>query len=300
MPTRQKLPVIRVHFRRDISIMRCLECGQLCPEAALHCPVCHSPQARGGGPTPPYAVGEPPPRLDLFPDGASPEQNAGVGPPWQGAPPAPWAPANTPRVRRSPLTGRVIAVDGPHIEAPDFDPARVLSRMLWMLLALLTPFALGVAAWQQAGPIAALLVGGFFLIVMRWLSPANLFAIFHLAVLLNPLGRRAPDGQPVRYLRIRDQDSGEEHIVRVKGLLSSGNVLPDDLLSLWGPWRGGVLHARAAYNHRTHAAIPIDRRRAWGSLLLVLLAALALAAVLAEPLAAILDASARSPWGGTP
>lgn len=264
--------------------MRCLECGGPIPAGAGRCPACGAPApqgAPGGGPPAGPAHGPAPARRDPGP--------GGIGP-W----PAPRPPAAAPAFPRPPrgrITGRVIAIEGPHTEAADFDPARALARILWMLLAVAAPFAIAGAAFEAAGPVAALIVGLFFLFALRWLSPANLFALFHLAVLLNPLGRRAPDGQPVRHLRIRDTARGGEHIVRVKGTLPAGNIMPDDLLTVWGPVRAGVLHARAAYNHRTRAAVAVDRQRAWKSLFAALLAALLLASLLADPLARLIQAA---------
>ena len=45
-----------------------------------------------------------------------------------------------------------------------------------------------------------------------------------------------------------------------------GNVMPDDIVSFWGRWRRGVLHARYAFSHRTQAWIELQRSYTWVAL----------------------------------
>ena len=44
----------------------------------------------------------------------------------------------------------------------------------------------------------------------------------------------AQEQVPVWYARVRDSQDESEHIVRLKGIFSYGNVAPDDLVSFGG------------------------------------------------------------------
>ena len=168
--------------------------------------------------------------------------------------------------------GRVIAIDNSQREPPDFDLCRALTKALWFALLLASPLILFGNTLVSFGPILAIagVAGGVFL--LRLLPLTNILWFAYLAH-----ANRRPDEQvPVWYARVRDAQDESEIMVRLKGLFSRGNLAPDDLVSFWGPWRGGVLMAMHGYNHRTQTAIEFHRSnwRIW----LLLTLALAVAA----------------------
>lgn len=187
--------------------------------------------------------------------------------------------------------GHVIALDGPHMERPDFDWHRALTRFLWLMLLLATPFLLlgGVLTTLGGFSFLVMLAGIYFL--LRFISPMNMLAMFHLFTLLNPMGDRAPEQQtPVRYLRIRGLRNGAEHMARIKGTFETGHIMQEDLVSLWGSRKSGMLQVHRAYNHRTNTWIAIQRQGSWVGLVLTLLVMLFLFAMLYEPLSQLLSA----------
>jgi hypothetical protein len=162
--------------------------------------------------------------------------------------------------------GRVIAIDNSQREPPDFDLCRALTKALWVALLLASPLVLFGNTLVSFGPILAIagVAGGMFL--LRLLPWTNLLWFAYLAH-----ANRRPDEQvPVWYARVRDAQDESEIMVRLKGLFSRGNLAPDDLVSFWGPWRGGVLMAMHGYNHRTQTAIEFHQSRWWIWLMLTL------------------------------
>jgi hypothetical protein len=165
--------------------------------------------------------------------------------------------------------GRVIAIDNSQREPPDFDLCRALTKALWVVLLLASPLVLFGNTLVSFGPILAIagVVGIMFL--LRSLPWTSLLWFAYLA----HVNRRPDEQVPVWYARVRDAQDESEIMVRLKGLFSRGNLAPDDLVSFWGPWRGGVLMAMHGYNHRTQTAIEFHRSRWWIWLLLTLILA---------------------------
>lgn len=162
--------------------------------------------------------------------------------------------------------GRVIAIDNSQREPPDFDLCRALTRALWVVLLLASPLVLFGNTLVSFGPILAIAGVAGVMLLLRSLPWTNLLWFAYLAH-----ANRRPDEQvPVWYARVRDAQDESEIMVRLKGLFSRGNLAPDDLVSFWGPWRGGVLMAMHGYNHRTHTAVEFHQSRWWIWLLLTL------------------------------
>ncbi len=176
------------------------------------------------------------------------------------------SPGNTRPVvswREPNLTGRVIFIDGPYLEPQDIDFYRVLTRIIWLLLLVGSPVLIVYGVLVTLGGFSAVLALIGVLFLLRYLSPTNLFAIFHLSTMLNPMGRREAEQDPVRFVRVRDREFLDEHIVRIKGHLASGNIMSDDIMSFYGAWRNGVLRVQQAYNHRTNSWIQLRRPHSW-------------------------------------
>jgi hypothetical protein len=158
-------------------------------------------------------------------------------------------------------------MDAPLLERPDFDVCRFLTRTLWLMLLVVSPLIFLHAVLVMLGAVPAILAVVGLLFLARFLSPTNLFTMYHLLALVNPLGRRNENEQvPVRYLRVRGEDGETEYVVRMKGTLTLSNIMPDDLVSFWGRWRRGVLHARYAFSHRTQAWVELQRSYTWVTL----------------------------------
>lgn len=265
--------------------MRCPDCGHNNPNNRNTCQICHTTLMS-------------PATADRWPVGSAPitqstRADAGNSPaarraPWTSAPsaypdgmstPQPYTVATSSVAARSPIsqaaetrrradvTGRVIAMDAPILERPDFDVCRFFTKTLWLILLVVSPLIFLHAVLVTLGAVPALLAVVGLLFLVRFLSPTNLFTLYHLMVLINPLGRRNEGEQvPVRYLRVRGEDGESEHVIRMKGALTLGNVMPDDIVSFWGRWRRGVLHARYAFSHRTQAWIELQRSYTWVAL----------------------------------
>lgn len=237
--------------------MRCELCGHSNPDNAALCRMCQEL----------LPVPAQPPSMPGFPRSESYEiatTRTPVTQPAEHERPFP-SPAGMPQdldpstVARADVTGRVIAMDGPHLERPDLDICRIVTRTLWVLLLIASPLIFLRIVMGTLGGLSALLALLALFFFLRFLSPTNLFAMFHLAALLNPLGRREIDQVPVRYLRVRGLDGDREHVVRMKGALALSNVMPGDIVSCWGTFQGGVLRTTRAFSHRTQSWIEIER-----------------------------------------
>jgi len=190
---------------------------------------------------------------------------------------------------RGRVTARILAAEPVLQEQPDFDGFRFATRTIWILLFLGSPVMIVYGLFQLGGILPALLALGLLLFGLRFLSPTNLFSLFHLAALLNPAGRRNHDPVPVRYYRVRTVHSGQEHIVRMKGRLTLGNIQPDDIVTFQGSWRGGILRAFRAFNHRSRAEVAIGRSYSWVGFVVSLFVLGALILMFAEPVGMILS-----------
>lgn len=166
------------------------------------------------------------------------------------------------RVASADLTGRVIAAEPVVHEQPDFDWCKLVTRLLWFLLLVVSPFVLlrTVLVHLGALPVVFAIVG--FLFLLRFFSPSNILSLLHVHMLLNPLRRNEAEQVPVRYFRVRDAQE-REWVVRMKGQVNGGNIAPDDLISAWGRWRSGTLSLTRAYNHRTQSYASVRSSQSW-------------------------------------
>ena len=166
------------------------------------------------------------------------------------------------RVASAELNGRVIAAEPVVNEQPDFDWCKLVTRLLWFLLLVVSPFILLRAVLVHLGalPVVFAVVG--FLFLLRFFSPTNIFSLIQLNMLLNPLRRNEVEQVPVRYFRVRDAHE-REWVVRIKGQVNGGNIASDDLISAWGRWRSGTLSLSRAYNHRTQSYLAIRSSQSW-------------------------------------
>ena len=63
--------------------------------------------------------------------------------------------------------------------------------------------------------------------------------------------------QPLRTLRIRDKARQQEISVWIKGHFSSGDILLDDEVKIWGHWRNGNFVFARGINQRTGSHITL-------------------------------------------
>lgn len=181
------------------------------------------------------------------------------------------------------VTGRVILVEPAYSENPAPDICRIITRVLWIVLLLLSPILVLYWILVKVGGFPALLAFvGMFLLV-RFISPTNLYAMFRIFSVLNPATRDPAAQVPVRYYRIREDESDAEAMVRVKGRLTHGNIGLDDRVTLFGRLSRGTLFARHGYNHRTASSIRTAGSYSWVGLLLTLIFILVVASEFYQP-----------------
>ena len=234
-------------------------------------------------------------------EGSATPQPAGMQPwPWDapviGAPimtkpnrqPPPTAPQREAGSRpKSDLTGRVIMMEAPHQEKPDFDWYRFFTKLMWFLLLVASPFLLLHAVLVKLGALPALLAVAGMIYLLRFITPTSLLSLLHLHAVLSPFRRQERELVPVRYFRVRDDDE-IEWMVRVKGDFRLGNITTDDLVSLRGRWRGGTLFVIRGYNHRTRSRIGIQNSYSWIGFVVAVAVILALVCFFWEPTRALM------------
>lgn len=101
----------------------------------------------------------------------------------------------------------------------------------------------------------------------NWIRVFELLLKHHLylSILTHVLQRRStPSGTklvPVTHLRVRDW-GGSLHDVLIKGILYPySNIVPGDLLRIWGPKKGSVIVFRRAHNIRTRTNLEFKQER---------------------------------------
>lgn len=180
------------------------------------------------------------------------------------------------------LVGRVILMESAYQEKPDFDWYRFFTKLLWFLLLLASPLLLLHAVLVKLGALPALLVVAGMIYLLCFITPNNLLSMLHLHAILSPFRRQETEMVPVRYFRVRDDDE-TEWMVRMKGKISLGNISADDLVSLWGRWRGGTLFVKRGYNHRTRSRVQMQDSYSWIGLALTVVFILSLVVYFWEP-----------------
>jgi len=196
------------------------------------------------------------------------------------------------------FTGTVIAADPPYYEDPDFDPARFLNRLLLVLEFLGLPIFLLWYFMTYYGPLSFILGILAIIFFFRIFSPLHLLAMLGIFQHLNPFrsARERSEQEPVQYFRARNR-SAREIIVRRKGHLRDGNIMPGDEVSIWGYLRGGTLHFLKGVSLRTGARISLRKNRSWFFLLLHLVIAGFLVGLFYEPLQTIMSSLSRMGQG---
>lgn len=188
----------------------------------------------------------------------------------------------TKSIPRGELTGRVILMESPHQERLDFDWYRFSTKLMWFMLLVASPFLFLHAILVKLGALPALLAVAGMIYLLRFITPSNLLSMLYMNAALNPLRRQERDMVPVRYFRVRD-DEEREWMVRVKGNFRLGNISTDDLVSLWGRWRGGTLFVKRGYNYRTRSHIGIQSSYSWIGFAITLAVILSLMCYFWEP-----------------
>lgn len=259
--------------------MRCYDCGERVAEGLMECPACHAAlwavaPAIAASPRPitlaaneDMSLAATPRHAEIevprtMPDGTAMQwaQNAlsGAGTLLQSV--IAFVIHSNPSVQ-----GRVIIAEPVYSEEPDFDTCRFISRLLWVLIML--PF---------------ILAAGLFCLIFRCLSPINLFAMLGVFRFLNPVARSG-EQVPVRYFRIRDDNSDAEVMVRIKGRIY-GSLATEDRVTLMGRFRDGTFHVHDGFNHRTQSRIRVEKSYSWVGLLLTIAVILSLCLLQHEPL----------------
>ena len=183
-----------------------------------------------------------------------------------------------PVARQNQVQGRVIFVGTTEHQPGDFDIYLLMSRCLWLGLLVLSPFLVMYALVINIGVLIGLFATaacGYFAL---WLFKKNPFAFIQTGLLLVQSGlmlalfRQGPTpSQPVRTLRIRDKLRQQEVSVWIKGHFSSGDIVADDELTIWGKWRDGNFVFARGINQRTGAHITLSFSRTkllfWATLL---------------------------------
>jgi hypothetical protein len=183
--------------------------------------------------------------------------------------------------------GRVIIVEAPYSEHPDGDVCKVITRILWIILLVLSPVLIPYWLVVRVGGLPALLAFVGLFLLFKLLSPMNLYAMFRIFSVLKPAARDSAGPVTVRYFRLREEGSDAEVMVRMKGQFTHGNVGLEDIVTLSGRSRGGTLYAQEGYNHRTASTIRLERSHSWVGLVLTVFFILALVVEFHAPIAKV-------------
>jgi hypothetical protein len=180
--------------------------------------------------------------------------------------------STSPLPKRNQIQGRVIFVGQLEYHPENFDWYALASRCLWIGLLVLAPLLLLYALLVETGILKGLLigfvtagVGGYFLL---WLFKKNPFAFIQIffmfiqSVMMASLFRQSPmQTVPVRTLRIRDKTQQQEVSVTIRGHFSSGDIIMDDEVTIWGAWSNGNLDFARGINQRTGSHIMLRTPR---------------------------------------
>ena len=154
------------------------------------------------------------------------------------------------------VAGTVIAVEAPYMTKPETNSLWLLPRLVIGIFLL--PFIL-------AALIAGFIVSGMWSLFFRFGSrgdrpgfvshlASQLLGYYLTGKLFGP-----KEMVPVRDIRVRDA-SACEHLVRIRGELSAGNVAVGDEIEVSGFNRHGTLMFQRGVNRRTRAAILVRRQ----------------------------------------
>lgn len=260
--------------------MRCRQCGENNPDAETTCRICNAAlrpvrqvilaPSRPAGQN--NAAGSAVPTSQNIPVPVRPLPSPATHPypvPARAASPAKARIPTTsvqaaPLPRQNQIQGRVIFVGHAEHQPEDFDLYSLLSRWLWLALLLLSPFLLLYALLVNIGILIGLFATTSCVAFGLWLFKKNPFAFLQTGFMLVQSGlmlalfRRGPaPTQPVRTLRIRDKTRQQEISVRIKGHFSSGDIILDDEVTIWGHWKNGNFVFARGINQRTGSHISL-------------------------------------------
>ena len=263
--------------------MRCAQCGENNPDQATECQICHSPMKSyrrviltnslpASQANPPSAIA---PNYTSAPASVSPSAPPASAPKGSQAVAnlpikATTSPQNistTPLPNRNQIQGRVIFVGQVEHHPESFDWYALASRCMLIGLLVLCPI-LFLYAMLATGNVTGLLMGFLFAgaggCFVMWLFKKNPFAFIQTffmliqSMLMASLFRRGSmQTIPVRTLRIRDKTRQQEISVRIKGHFSSGDIILDDEVTIWGHWKHGNFVFARGINQRTGSHITL-------------------------------------------
>lgn len=156
------------------------------------------------------------------------------------------------------LSGTVIAVEPPYMAAPEFNWIAFLLKILLIifLVLIIGPIILGIILGLMAASLILSLVfpstrgaGGGFV--------SGFFGHFINFFFIGRAFRRREVA--VRDVRLRDR-TGQEHLLRIRGDVITGNFNVGDEIEVEGPNRRGTLLFRRGWNRRIRSEIRVRRR----------------------------------------
>jgi hypothetical protein len=179
--------------------------------------------------------------------------------------------STTPLPNRNQIQGRVIFVGQVEHHPESFDWYALASRCMLIGLLVLCPI-LFLYAMLATGNVTGLLMGFLFAgaggCFVMWLFKKNPFAFIQTffmliqSMLMASLFRRGSmQTIPVRTLRIRDKIQQQEISVTVRGHFSSGDIIMDDEVTIWGSWSNGNFDFARGINQRTGSHIMLRTPR---------------------------------------
>ncbi len=157
------------------------------------------------------------------------------------------------------INGTVVQVDPIYMAPPDFSWGFLFGKIILFIIAIiiLGPIVIGIIL----GLLVASTILSFIFPSRRGHGSGFLSSIFSHAISF--LFTKHLFGQKemlsVRDIRLRDQ-SGQEHLVRIKGDIITGNFNIGDEIEVAGFNRSGTLMFRRGWNKRIKSEIRVKRR----------------------------------------
>jgi hypothetical protein len=227
---------------------KCSRCGLANPMGSTHCQACGMSLSTSTKPFPPSS---PPPKTVGYSGTAGP-----IATPVRSVP-VPVSVSGWFGWKK--IEGQVIHVEPAYMARPDFNWGGFFIKLLIAGFSLLI-----------FGPIALGFIIFFFVLslLLSILFPMNtsrgpgflssvasqVVGFFLTSKLLGPKA-----DIPVRDIRLRDK-TGQEHLIRLKGDLISGNINVGDEIEVEGYDRRGTLMLKRGLNKRTRSEIRVKRR----------------------------------------
>ena len=267
--------------------MRCVQCGENNPDSATECQICHSPMKSYRrviltNPTPSSQVNPPSAIAQNYTSASAvvspsalpasaPKRSEAVANLPNKVTTSPQNILTTPLPKRHQIQGRVIFVGQLEHHPENFDWYALASRCMLIGLLMLAPILL-LYAMLATGNVTGLFMGFLFAgaggCLLLWLFKKNPFAFIQTffmlmqSILMASLFRRGSmQTLPVRTLRIRDKIQQQEISVTIRGHFSSGDIIMDDEVTIWGAWSNGNFDFARGINQRTGSHIMLRSAR---------------------------------------